>query len=212
MGLNNTLTVVLTMKITQIKQQVKRVDRYSIYLDGKYSFSLGEGEILKLGLHSGQELSEEELSNYRQESDYGKWFDKTLNLLSYRLRSEWELRDYLRRKKAPEEFVDKILNKLSINGYVNDEQFAKRWVENRRYMKATSRRKLAMELKQKRIPSEIVDKVLADDKEQVDEREVLRELVEKKRARYPDQTKFMQYLARHGYSYDDIKTVLSEQD
>ena len=198
------------MKITAVKQQVKRTDRYSVYLDGKYSFSLREAELIKLGLHSGQEISEEMLSEYRGESDFGKWYDKTLNLLSFRLRSEWELRDYLRRKDCPPEISNKILNKLSDNGYLNDEQFAKRWVENRRLLKATSRRKLLMELKQKRIPSSIIDKVLADDKEETDEREVLRELVEKKRHRYPDRTKFIQYLARQGYSYDDIKSVLNE--
>lgn len=198
------------MKITQIKQQVKRADRYSIYLDGKYTFSLGEGELLKLGLHTGQELTEAELTNYRNESEQGKWFDKTLNLLSYRLRSEWELRDYLKRKDCPPEIIEKILNKLSVNGYVNDEQFARRWVENRRLLKATSRRRLAQELKQKRISNEIIDKVLADDKAETDEREVLRALVERKRARYPDKLKLMQYLARQGYSYDDIKSVLSE--
>lgn len=198
------------MKITSIKQQVKRAGRYSIYLDGKYSFSLGENELLKLGLHSGQELTEEELASYQDESEYGKWFDRTLNLLSFRLRSEWELRDYLKRKDAPPEVIDKILNKLSINGYVNDQQFAKSWVDNRRLLKATSRRKLMMELKQKRIPTDIIEAVLADDKEQTDEREVLRELVAKKQARYPDKLKLMQYLARQGYSYDDIKSVLSE--
>lgn len=198
------------MKITAIKQQVRRADRYSIYLDEKYAFSLREAELIRLGLHSGQEISEEKLSEYRGESDFGKWYDRTLNLLSFRLRSEWELKDYLRRKDCPPEVTDKILNKLSINGYLNDEQFAKRWVENRRLLKATSRRKLSMELKQKRIPSTIIDKVLADDKEKTDERDVLRELVGKKHHRYPDQTKFIQYLARQGYNYDDIKSVLAE--
>lgn len=198
------------MKITAIKQQVKRADRYSVYLDGKYAFSLGENEFLKLGLHSGQEISEDELANYRYESAYGKWFDRTLNLLSFRLRSEWELRDYLRRKECPPEIIEKILNKLSINGYVNDERFARRWVENRRLLKATSRRRLAQELKAKRISTEIIDTVLTDDKGQTDEREVLRELVAKKRARYPDNLKLMQYLARQGYNYDDIKSILAE--
>jgi regulatory protein len=199
------------MKITAIKQQVKRADRYSVYLDGKYAFSLREAELLKLGLHSGQDISEDELAEFQGESEFGKWYDRTLNLLSFRLRSEWELRDYLKRKDCPQVVTEKILNKLSINGYVNDEQFAKRWVENRRLMKATSRRKLSQELQQKRIPRDIIDAALANDKEETDEREVLRELVEKKRHRYPDQIKLMQYLARQGYNYDDIKTVLSEE-
>lgn len=200
------------MVITTIKQQVKRADRYSVYLDGKYAFSLREAELLKLGLHSGMEISAEQLSEYQGESSFGKWYDKTLNLLSFRLRSEWELRDYLRRKDCPPEVTDKILNKLSINGYLNDEQFARRWVENRRLMKATSRRKLSMELKQKRIPGDIIDAVLAEDKDSTNERAVLRELVTKKRARYPDTIKLMQYLARQGYNYDDIKSALSGED
>lgn len=198
------------MKITAIKQQVKRADRYSVFLDEKYAFSLREAELLKLGLHSGQEISEEQLDEYQSESEFGKWYDRTLNLLSFRLRSEWELRDYLRRKECPQSVTEKILNKLSINGYVDDEQFAKRWVENRRLMKATSRRKLSQELQQKRIPRDIIDAALAGDKETTNEREVLRELVEKKRHRYPDRMKLMQYLARQGFSYDDIKGVLSE--
>ena len=198
------------MKITKITQQVKRADRYSVYLEGKYKFSLGENELLKLGLHSGQEITEAELANYQDESAYGKWFDRTLNLLSFRLRSEWEFRDYLKHKNCPPEIIDKILNKLSNSGYVNDEQFAKRWVENRRLLKATSRRKLTQELKQKRISNDIIDKVLADDKNQTDEREVLRQLVAKKITRYPDKLKLMQYLARQGYNYEDIKIVLAE--
>lgn len=196
------------MKITKISQQVKRADRYSIYVDEKYTFSVGESQLINLGLHSGQEITEAELESFKGESDLGKWFDRTLNLLSFRLRSEWELRDYLKRKKAEPEVIDKILNKLSKHGYVNDEQFAKRWVENRHLLKPSSKRKLMMELRQKRIPSDIIDKVFQED--ETDEREVLRELVEKKRHRYPDQTKFMQYLARQGYSYEDIKSVLSD--
>ncbi len=198
------------MKITAIKQQVKRADRYSIYLDGEYAFSLREADLITLGLHSGQEISQQELALYHDESAYGKWYDKILNLLSFRLRSEWEVREYLKHKDCPTEITDKILNKLSNIGYVNDEQFAERWVENRRLMKPTSRRKLFQELKQKRIPNDIIERVLSEDKDATDEREVIAQLVAKKSARYPDKTKLMQYLARQGYNYDDIKHVLSE--
>lgn len=198
------------MTITAIKQQLKRSDRYSIYLDGSYSFSVGENELLKLGLHTGQEISDTELIVFQQESETGKLLDKTLNLLSIRMRSEWEIRDYLRRKQADPEIVEIIVNKLTKNRYLNDEQFARMWVENRRLLKSTSRRKLILELKQKRINGDIIETVLADDKSAVDEREILRTLVEKKRHRYPDNLKFMQYLARQGYGYEDIKAVLSE--
>lgn len=195
------------MKITKISQQVKRADRYSIYVDGKYTFSLGEHDLLRLGIHSGQEITDDQLAEFQDSSALGKMFDKTLNLLSFRLRSEWELRDYLRRQKAEPEITNQILNRLSKNGYVNDEQFTRRWVENRRLLKPTSKRKLSMELRQKRIPTDIIDRVLSDD--ETSELEVLKQLVDKKQHRYPDKIKFMQYLARQGYNYDDIKRVLS---
>ncbi len=198
----------MSMIVTSIKRQVKRSDRYSIYIDGKYSFSLGERELLQAGLRLRQELTEQELSNLRDSSTFGKLYDKTLNLLSYRQRSEWELRDYLRRKKTDQDTIEKILNRLSKNGYVNDREFARRWIENRRLLKPISKRKLRSELKQKRIPDEIIDELLAS--ESADERDTLKELVARKSDRYPDKQKFMQFLARQGFNYDDIKSVLSE--
>lgn len=196
------------MKITAIKQQVKRPDRYSIFVEGKYSFSLGEGEFAVSGLHSGLEITEAEIEDYKDQSEFGKLFEKTLNLLSFRPRSEWELRDYLKRKKQSPAVIDKILNKLSNSGYVDDKKFAQRWVESRHLLKPTSRRRLTQELRQKRISDAVIEEVLSDD--DTDERKVLEELVERKRARYPDKLKFMQYLARQGYNYDDIKEVLKD--
>lgn len=198
------------MKITAIKQQVKSAGRYSIFVDGKFAFGLSEAALMASGLHSGRELTDAELAELKDTSKSDKGYNRALDLISRRQRSEWEIRDYLRRKEFDPEFIDQIIERLLGRGYLNDEVFARMWVENRRILKPTSRRKLVMELKQKRVPSEVIDKVLAEDKDEVDEREVLRQLVEKKRARYPDQNKLMQYLARQGYSYDDIKSVLSE--
>ncbi|MBI3624310.1 hypothetical protein HY218_01620, partial [Candidatus Saccharibacteria bacterium] len=48
------------MKITSIRQQTKRADRYSIFVDGKYAFSLSEGELITSGVHTGQELTKVE--------------------------------------------------------------------------------------------------------------------------------------------------------
>lgn len=196
------------MKITDIKQQVKRVDRYSIYVDGKYVFPLGESELLNLGLRIGQEYTETELEELKKKAVLDKGFDRALNLIMRRPRSEWELRDYLKRKEYEPESITAILNMLSDRGYVNDADFAKRWVDNRRLLKATSKRRLRQELKQKRVPDDIIDQVLTED--ETDEREVLRELVERKRkqTKYQDNLKLMQYLSRQGYNYDDIREII----
>jgi regulatory protein len=197
------------MKITDIKQQVKRQDRYSIYVDEKYIFSLSENELLNLGLKIGQEFTKDELEGLKVTAILDKAYDRALNLIARRLRSEWEIRDYLRRKDYTPALIDTIVNKLSMSGYVDDAKFAEAWVRNRRLLKPTSRRRLVQELRAKRVPDDVIDQVLESD--EADELDILRQLVEKKRHRYPDKLKFMQYLARQGYNYDDIKTVLDEQ-
>lgn len=196
------------MKITAIKQQVKNTQRYSIFVDGKYSFSLSELALINSELKLGQELTKTELAKLKEESDFDKAYNRVLNLLARRVRSEWEVRDYLKRKKYNAEMTEKILNKLSDRRLINDLAFAQAWVENRRLLKSTSKRRLIQELRQKRVSDEIIDEVMETD--ETDELEVLKELVAKKRqqTRYKDDLKLMQYLSRQGFNYDDIKRAL----
>lgn len=200
------------MKITDIKQQVKRQDRYSIYVDGKYVFSFSESELLNLALRISQEFDQEGLEQLKKTAIEDKAYTRSLDLLSRRSRSEWELRDYLRRKDYEPDVIEKIVTRLSERGYINDKKFAESWVNNRRLLKSTSKRKLNMELKQKRVPEEVINEVLAED--ETDERQVLRDLVAKKRqqSRYHDTQKLMQYLMRQGFNYEDVKYVVSNND
>lgn len=200
------------MKITDIKQQVKRQGRYSIFVDGKYSFSLSESELMKSGIRIGREYSEQELEELQQTAVLDKAYMRSLDLLSRRARSEWELRDYLRRKDYDPPTEEAILNKLTNAGYVDDYQFAKAWVENRHLLKSVSSRRLWQELKQKHIADDIISQVLADD--ETDEQTTVKSLIEKKRTqtRYQDKEKMIAYLLRQGYRYDDIKTAMAELD
>lgn len=200
------------MKITDIKQQVKRQGRYSIFVEGKYSFSLSEPELMKSGIRIGRDYTEEELEELQNTALLDKAYMRTLDLLSRRARSEWELRDYLKRKDYDSPTADIILNKLSDKGYVDDYKFAKSWVETRHLLKSVSRRKLWQELKQKHISDDIINRVL--DEDETDELETLKQLVMKKRTqtRYQDDQKLMAFLMRQGYKYDDVKTAMAEPD
>jgi regulatory protein len=150
------------------------------------------------------------LEDLKKAAVLDKGYDRALNLISRRPRSRWELEDYLKRKDYEPEAIENILGALSEKGFVDDYDFAKRWVENRRLLKSTSKRRLRQELKQKRVADDIIDQVLEED--ETDERKVLRELVERKRrqTKYQDDLKLMQYLSRQGYSYDDIKSAITE--
>jgi regulatory protein len=198
------------MIITAIKQQVKRHDRYSVFVDGKYAFSLSEGGLIESRLASGQEIDRPQFEELKKAAGTDKAYGNALRYVAMRPRSEWELRDYFRRKQVDETAAELITERLRGLDLLNDASFARSWVANRRLLKATSRRKLILELKQKHVGEDTIREVL--DEDETDERDQLRVLVTKKRARYPDDQKLMQYLARQGFGFDDIKSVLSETD
>lgn len=198
------------MKVTDIKAQVKHEGRYSIFVDGRYSFSLSENELLNIGIQIGQDFDEKGLEDLKNKAVEDKAMMRAYDLLARRPRSTWELKDYLKRKDYPSELIDKILNVLSEREYLDDEKFAKAWVENRRLLKKTSQRRLRLELQQKHISPDIIARVL--EKDETNEKQVIREVVAKKstQSRYKDKEKLIAYLLRQGFNYGDIKDVLSE--
>ncbi|HEX8763490.1 MAG TPA: RecX family transcriptional regulator [Candidatus Saccharimonadales bacterium] len=196
------------MKITAIKQQVRRADRYSVYVDEKYAFSLSESALLEQRLASGQEIDKVRLKDLKDVSGADKAYGNALRYAVMRPRSLWEMQAYLKRKKIEEPVANDIVARLTKNNLINDTHFASAWIANRRLLKSTSKRRLILELRQKHVSEHIIDAAMQDDV--VSERDSLRQIVQKKHARYPDRTKFMQYLARQGFGYDDIKFVFEE--
>jgi regulatory protein len=198
------------MKITDLKQQVNQPSRYSVYVDGKFSFGLSANAVLNSGIVPGEELSDERLQELKELSSDDKAYNNALRYVTMRQRSEWEMVTYLRRKHVGKEQIDEIIGRLKSLQLLDDLSFARAWVANRRLLKATNKRRLAQELQQKRVASSVIDIVLAED--DTDEAAVLRELVARKRTipRYRDNLKLMQYLSRQGYKYDLIKTALGE--
>lgn len=196
------------MKITAIKQQVKRSDRYSIFVDGTYAFSVSESALLELRLASGQEFDGSRFEELKKASGADKVYGNALRYTAMRPRSEWEVRTYLQRKLVEEPVANDVVLRLQRVGLLSDEAFARAWAANRRLLKNISKRRLRLELQQKHVSSQIIDTIMQDD--ETSERDVLGDIIEKKKHRYPDQNKFMQYLARQGFSYDDIKSALSK--
>jgi len=200
------------VRVTAIKQQAKRTNRYSVFVDGKYAFSLSEAALLESKLHAGKELTKRQIGEYERISKDDKLHNQTLRYVALRPRSKWELETYLEKKKAPPALIKSILNKLSKAGFIDDEQFARAFVNDRRLLKPTSRRRLVAELRKKRIASGIIEKVVGSDA--ADELAALRATIERKRrqTKYQDDKKLMQYLARQGFSYGDIKQALATED
>lgn len=200
------------MKITGIKQQVKRADRYSVFVEGNYAFSLSESALLESKLASGQELSGQQVKEFKKLSAEDKLYNQTLSYVAMRPRSRWEIEFYLERKQASPTLAESILNKLNVIGLIDDEKLAKAYVNDRRLLRPASRRKMMAELRKKRIADDIIQKVLGS--EEVSDSSALAEIVaiKRKQTKYQGNLKLMQYLARQGFNYDDIKAALKSEE
>lgn len=214
------------MKITSVSAQVRNPDRVNISIDGVYRLSLTVMQVVDLGIKVGVEVSDGLLEKLEQESSFGKLYQRTLEYCLMRPHSAREVRDYLYRKTkttkyrqkqtgeikerqgASQSVADRVFGRLVEKGYIDDEKFAAYWIEHRNQTKGTSRRKLHAELSAKGVENRIVDSALSLS-ERNDEEELVK-VIAKKQSKYPDQQKFMQYLARQGFRYDDIKTALEE--
>ena len=215
------------MKITDISLQAKNPDRVNVSVDGKYRFSLDVLQVGELGVKIGKEYSDEELHELETESQFGKLYGRALEYSLLRPHSVREVRDYLYRKTLTKKYRDRqgevrekqgysptltsrVLEKLQQKNYVNDEDFARWWIENRNLAKGTSLRKLTAELRAKGVASSIIDEVLGETAR--NDEDELSKIIAKKRDKYNDDQKLMAYLARQGFSYDNITSALSNEE
>ncbi len=195
------------MKITAIKQQVKSDNRVSVFVDGKYSFSLTLDQLLREKLKKGLDLVSEDIERLKKLSDEGKLKQRALEWLLLRPHSVREFKDYMYRKKADKDLTESWVEDFKTKKYLNDEVFA-RWFSDQRIRKNKSMRAIISELRAKGVEQSIAEKVVAN----LDSgnEEALVNLVNKlrTRSRYKDEIKLKQYLVSKGFSYSEVKEAL----
>lgn len=216
------------MKITAITAQQKDKNRVNVMVDGIYRFSLDIFQYADLGIRVGKEYTEQELVELESESQFGKLYARALEYCLMRPHSAKEVRDYLYRKTRDQKVKDRrsgemrvkpgvsealtvrVFERLLAKGYVDDAKFTRYWIDNRSLAKGASRRKLQAELQAKGVSRSVIEVYLAES-DRSDEDEI-QKVIAKKARRYDDPQKLMQYLARQGFSYDQIKEALAKVD
>ena len=222
-----------TFKITNIKQAVKNENRVNVYVDGKYSFSLDIAQLVDFKIKVGQEISESDLKEFKQASEFGELYQRTLEWVLTRPHSIRETKDYLYRKirnsssgalraarpsltpskehsdfpnkETMSNFSDAIIERLIQKGYLDDLKFAEYYVENRFVKKGISKKRLQMELMKKGVSREIIEQVL-EVSSRNDEEEIMK-MIAKKRNKYDDE-KLIQYLCRQGFHFETVRNLV----
>jgi regulatory protein len=196
--------------ITRLEVQKKNKERVNVYLDDAYAF--GVGMTLALTLKRGQWLSDDEIARLKQEDERGRAYNLGVRFLGHRPRSVAEMEHYLEKKEFAPEAIAFAVEKLCTRGYLDDEAFARFWVDNRMRFRPRGVYGLRYELHQKGIDDEVIDQALAD----IDEEAAARRAVHPKLAgwrkleRRQFENKVVGFLNRRGFGYDTARTIAAQ--
>lgn len=198
--------------ITAIKRQARNPERVNVFLDGEFAFAVTREQALDAGLTIGRTLASDEVGALRAGDLTRKAIESALRLLAVRPRAEKELRDRLRRKGYDPETIELALERVRGWGYLDDEEFARRWVANRAEHRPRGRRLLEQELRAKGVDRETIASTL--DEAGLDETAAAIALAEKsaERLRALDpvvaRRRLTGQLARRGFSFEAIAAAV----
>jgi len=196
-------------KVTAVRSG-KRGKRVNVYLNDKFAFSLEAEVAVKEGLRTERALSEDEIESLKKADLFQRCLNAAFNFLSYRPRSESELRQRLNRRGFDSDNVAAVLTRLKEQGLVDDLAFAQFWKDNRESFRPRSQWLTRLELRQKGVAEEIIERVAA----QVDdEASAYRAATAKARrlstADYDGfRRRLSEYLKRRGFGYSLIKPTV----
>jgi len=197
-------------RITALRLRGGRRKRILVYLDGRYVFGLEAEVVAQQGLAVGQELDSGRLEALSRADAFQRCLNAAHGYLSYRPRSEFELRERLSRRGFDGGSVEAVLARLKEAALVDDVEFAQFWHDNRQTFSPRSGSLTRMELRRKGIAEEVIRRVTGIVSD--DESAYRAALAKARRLPLSDYQTFRRrlggYLRRRGFGYGVIsKTV-----
>jgi regulatory protein len=195
----------MAQTITALTLQKRNKERVNLFLDGEYAFSLSLDAVLRL--RRGQCLSQSEIDTLRREDEILRAYQHALRLLGYRPRSQVEMTRSLGQKGYGAEAVSVALQRLADKRYIDDDAFARYWLQRRERSRPRGARAINYELRQKGVDRDIINQVL----QELDEEASAWAAIEGKLARWSTlhqdefRKKSMGFLTRRGFSYDVVR-------
>ena len=192
-------------------------------MEGQFSFALDESLLAKNMLVAGKSLTANDIERLIKENEAGKLFDASLRFLSYRPRSEKEVKDFLAKKIARVENIKfteasqspailQIITRLKKQSFLDDEEFAEWWVKARTSSQPKGPYLIKRELAWKGVDKEIIEKAIYKIKNQ---KGLGYKVIEKKLGTWKKLTnlelkkKVYEHLARRGFDSKTINEVIA---
>lgn len=200
----------LDMKITKIE---KKKRHYLLEVDSSITCYITEDTIVHFMLSKDKEISEQDFQKIQKFAQFSYGKNLALYYLSFKQRTKKEIRDYLIKYNIDSDAIAKILEYLAQEKWINDLEYARRFIQVNQSTGDKGPFLLARTLSQKGIEKQHLTTALAE----VDFTEIACRVAEKINRRYTDKlplqalkTKILQQLTNKGFSSSDAKIALQE--
>ena len=147
-------------KITAIRAGRGRGKQVNMFLDSKFAFSLEAELAVRERLEEGQEISSTQIEALVSFDRFQRCLNAAIHYLSYRPRSESELKERLRQRGFDNDTQEAVRTKLKEQGLMDDVAFAQFWKDNRESFSPRSRWLTKLELRRKGVANDLIDQVV----------------------------------------------------
>lgn len=197
--------------VTAIEPQARRPHRVNVWVDGV--FALACEATLAANLRVGDEIDGEVLARLGRADELERAVERAVRFLAVRPRSEAEVRERLARAGFEPPAIESAVERLRRAGYLDDEAFARYWVEQRQQFRPRGQRALSQELRRKRVDPEVVAATLGELGEDEEEAAYRAAAPQARRLHEADRRRFEQrlgaYLQRRGFDYEAARAAVA---
>jgi regulatory protein len=205
-------------QITDIQVKKNNINKIQLFVNDQLFIETDDNILRKLDLYIGKIVSKKVLDSLEQQNEVSKARNDAIRFLSYRPRSEWEVRKKLEEKKYQHDIIEDAIYWLKDENLVNDWEFSWQWLKYQVNKKPAGKIKLKNELYKKRINREIIESVIDSFFEQDnDELELAYQLIEKKSNSLQSKNiklepqKVLNLLKSQGFSPQIIQKIYEEK-
>ena len=201
-----------TMKITKLEKK-KRL--YLLELDSDQTCYITEDTIVRFMLTKDKEISPQEFAEIQTFAQFSYGKNLALYHLSFKARTEKEVRDYLVKHEIDEKIIPQVIQALKDDNWINDRQYAYAIINSNQLSGDKGSYMLIQKISQKGVAKAVIQEVLQEfDLTEVAER-TAEKLLKKYQGKLPAralQDKIIQNLTNKGFSYSEAKTAFDQLD
>lgn len=227
------------LMITGMKEGVRNPERVNVYINDKFAFSLDVSQVVDLKIKVGRVISDIEFEEFKRASEFGKLYQRALEWVLIRPRSEKECRDYLRRKlfeassgtasrrpvftggarlrSRQQPPKDPSEASIKFSDEIVERLKLRGYLDDRRFAEYYVENRFSKKgVSMRRLKIELTKKGISKEiilevfaGSERNDKEEILKIIAKKRGHYTDE-KLTAYLCRQGFSYDLVREIIEE--